>query len=538
MKCSKCGNELSENQGFCLKCGNPIQVDPDFNVIEAELASSVLELLEEEDKPSMEDPSEDDVAPMITVDVPYDEINMELKMVDITRTPSKPRVSRDMLRETEEEKAPRENSSKNGNPSNNKENLKKSSDNKKKKLIIAACTCGIIAIIGIVILTVLLLSDMKSKKTYDGNYNRALEASEEKSYDEAIEYCIKAISLSTSDKEEIAARILLDSIYRLNGGLTSDYASNLLELIDLGENSADNYVALVDYYYNNNQYTSINNLIVKIKDDDIFEALSKYLPEAPVAEQESGNYAGYVIVKLTATEGNKIYYTLNADGNSLNGGVEYREGVKILGEGSAKLTCFAVDANGIESKRTIFEYNITQGELNAPKVTPSSGSYSDFMTIEVEVPQGSTAYYTFDGTDPTKESKKYTDPIDMPRGTSKFKVIVFNEYDLPSAITTEAYNLNISRVISLADSKKLVEEELVKDEIMLEDGKTPYGTIEVTYDRIAIIGKDEYFIFLATESNDAGTVLAVTIYGVNTHDATINTEIINAEGGEYTLPGL
>ena len=48
MKCSKCGEECRENQAFCLRCGTPIQVVPDFNLIEAELANSVGKLMKEE----------------------------------------------------------------------------------------------------------------------------------------------------------------------------------------------------------------------------------------------------------------------------------------------------------------------------------------------------------------------------------------------------------------------------------------------------------------------------------------------------------
>ena len=47
MKCSKCGEECNENQAFCLKCGTPIQIVPDLNIIEEELANNVGELLEE-----------------------------------------------------------------------------------------------------------------------------------------------------------------------------------------------------------------------------------------------------------------------------------------------------------------------------------------------------------------------------------------------------------------------------------------------------------------------------------------------------------
>jgi len=81
VKCSKCGEEYKENQAFCLKCGNPIQVVPDFNLIEAELASNIGELMDSmEEEPEKDNLSEDN----IKINEP-DISNMELKLVDISR---------------------------------------------------------------------------------------------------------------------------------------------------------------------------------------------------------------------------------------------------------------------------------------------------------------------------------------------------------------------------------------------------------------------------------------------------------------------
>ena len=84
MKCNKCGEEYKENQAFCLRCGNPIHVVPDFNLIEAELANDVGALMDDEiNENSLKE--NDNSEPMKTVNVPVDDISMELKMVDINR---------------------------------------------------------------------------------------------------------------------------------------------------------------------------------------------------------------------------------------------------------------------------------------------------------------------------------------------------------------------------------------------------------------------------------------------------------------------
>ncbi len=528
MKCSKCGEEVNANQGFCLKCGNPIQVDPDFNTIEAELASSVSELLNDTDELVNDTLTDnfDDEEPMKTVDVPYDEINMQLKTVDITRDQDREEPKKkEAVKNVEKIDATKKSE---GTPENEKK--------KNKKLIISCSIIGAIIVLALAIGITIFVSSYNAKKTHEGNYDLAQEASDKKQYDEAIEYAKKAASLATSDREEITARLLLDEIYKLSKKVDDDYADNLKELIGLGETSTENYVTLVKYYYEHAYYSKINKLTITISNADVFKALSDYIPLAPAADQESGEYAGYVVVKLSSDPGCKIYYTLNSE-DTLNGGVEYTDGVKILGEGTTKLTCYSVDVNGIESQRVSYEYVIKEGELQGPKVTPSSGSYSEYMTITVEVPEGGKAYYTFDGTDPNAESMLYSEPIDMPRGTSKFKVIVFDKFGLPSAITTESYNLSISRGITVNDSVSLIKDKLIEDEKMDENYKTSYGTMSVEYDKSAVIGKDEFYIFIATENNNEGTVLSATIYGVNTYDSSINTEIIDANG-IYTLPNL
>lgn len=111
MKCSKCGEEINKDQGFCLKCGNPIQLEPDFNSIENELANSVSELLDESEEAPMDELPEDES--MVTVDVPYDEINMEIKMVDITKPQIENQIHQNSLKSLSQRKKIKNKSQKN-----------------------------------------------------------------------------------------------------------------------------------------------------------------------------------------------------------------------------------------------------------------------------------------------------------------------------------------------------------------------------------------------------------------------------------------
>ena len=537
MKCSKCGEEVQKNQGFCLKCGNPIQVDPDFNTIENELANSIsilLEDTEEKEDTSSDIIEDDDAEPMKTVDIPYDEINMELKVVNIKRDNKKEEVvnnseKSDMMDNHRVQKKQTSQRSKNSvSTSNNK---------KKNGSKIGPIILGLVAfivLVAVVVGIVLFIADQNEKKTYAGNYKRAVNAHTELQYETAKDYAVKAIELATSDIEELNARRLLDQICTNGKFIDGVYANNINELINLGDSSDANYVRLVQYYANNNQHSKINLLVRNIVADSTFEAIKDYMPAVPAAEREDESFTGYAVIKLTAAEGCDIYYSLNSD-EEYSSGVKYKDGVKILSEENSKITFYAVDKNGVESQRGTYEYVVDEGKLDAPVVKPTSGSYSEFTFITVDVPAGMKAYYTFDGTTPTIESEEYTEPIDMPRGITKFKVIFFNEKGTASLVTTESYNLSIQRGLTFVQAMDIVEAKLIEEGKMDEEFKTVYGVMELKYDKAVSFGKDEYYIVLATETNNEGTVLGVTIFGINTYDGSINLDIIDVEGS-YELP--
>ena len=43
MKCSKCGAEIETGSVFCKKCGEPVQMVPDYNILEDDFLVSLLD---------------------------------------------------------------------------------------------------------------------------------------------------------------------------------------------------------------------------------------------------------------------------------------------------------------------------------------------------------------------------------------------------------------------------------------------------------------------------------------------------------------
>ena len=77
-----------------------------------------------------------------------------------------------------------------------------------------------------------------------------------------------------------------------------------------------------------------------------------------------------------------------------------------------------------------------------PVASPVSDTYSEDQNITIAVKNGSKIYYTTDGSEPTVNSKEYTDKIKISEGTTILKFIAVNEYGFVSDVITEEYAVN------------------------------------------------------------------------------------------------
>lgn len=532
MKCNKCGEECKENQAFCLKCGNPIQVVPDFNLIEAELASNIGELMDEIDHE--EKPGED----IDDIDIKEVQINdMELKLVDISRHSQDngadgrtkiigdiSHMIRDEIPEEQEISGQSSDSIDRESQNDNKKPIK----NSKKKIAIISAVVVLVLALAVGIFIIVAKSVERTATSYEEYYNMAAGAYEKLNTDSALENAELALSKASNNSEKLKARELIYNIHVLSGEKGQDYCDNLEGIIELGTQNAEYYSALAKYYDENEKYTNLTELIRGVDDEIILSSLEEYIVKEPSADFQSGDYTSYMAVTLTADEGYTIYYTTDSR-NPSNYGEKYSEPIQITKEGESIIKAIAVNEKGVESKIVTFTYNITLSGSNAPVITPSGGAYSEYTKIKVEVPEGGKAYYTWDGTDPTEQSQEYTQEIDMKRGINILKVIVIDKYGIASDIAQQSYNLQIPRVLSLNDAVKLIEEEAGKS---LEEG----DSASVSYDNTVVIDNDEYYIIYAAVSDSEGNEKSMTIYAVNTYDKSIKKAI--DENGQYVIDGV
>lgn len=128
----------------------------------------------------------------------------------------------------------------------------------------------------------------------------------------------------------------------------------------------------------------------------------------------------------------------------------------------------------------LFYYsNPTPGRINeggftgfaqAPTFITRGGMYDNVLRVEIDVPEGTTVYYTTDATDPSTSSTLYTGPIEVGVGATVIRARAFANDLEPSQIETQTYFVSIYHtmpVISLVTDPENVWNE---ETGMLADG--------------------------------------------------------------------
>lgn len=195
------------------------------------------------------------------------------------------------------------------------------------------------------------------------------------------------------------------------------------------------YQALIDIYEKSGDIKKIDVLFDSCRNESILKQFEGYVVDEPQFSLDAGEYDSVQTLEL---KGNgTIYYTL--DNTDVTQNSQVYSGPIELPDGEWLVKAMCVSEKGIESDVITQEYNINLPAANPPKVTPSTGQYSGERWIQVEVPEGCTAYYTLDGSSPTEESAEYKYSIRMPKGSSTFSAILINENGKRSGVTRRYY---------------------------------------------------------------------------------------------------
>ena len=530
MKCSKCGAECNDKLAFCLECGNPLQLTADFNLIEQELANSIgafMDEIENEDKESFE--VEED---MKTIDVPLEEINMELKVVDINRgmVSSRTVLDEELLFDDEEDITPVPTSKR----------RKKNEKKKNKKFVIIGLVTAILAIISLVLVLILGGPEEKEEtpvvKDYAYYYELAEKDLNKSELDTALDNALLALDNALSDENIVEVRLLIKSIYEAQKYTGDYYMENLAELFKLGENSQENAATLLGYYSQKNDSEGMLNMFDIVTEDMARETLGEEFIEKPEVNLPSGEYNNVIKIEISADKGSTVYYAVYKTGVNVEY-AEYKNPIEVAELGEFTLSAYSVNADGKVSYKAICTYTIVEGEITGPVVTPGEGTYTEPTEITVQVPEGGKVYFTYDGTEPTIESEEYKEPIDMLKGVNTFKALAIDKYGNKSAVVTLTFNLKLKRNENVTSAKDKVWNYYYNNGLIDAQGIMADGSIlEVNYHNAYDIDNGEYYVYeVVTKSADGLTTISISYAGVNTYDGTVAIGLVE-DGESFKIP--
>lgn len=385
MKCTHCGTPIEDGKVYCPKCGKAIQMVPDYNAFEEDL---LREIFEEEN--------------------------------------ANEKRNEEMLREKQKEQ----------------ERIQKANEQKhrQKILIVAGISLGI-ALIIIIIILIVAAHKSRNAQSFDYQYQKAVEAVKAQEYDSAISYLEKAISI---DKDDVDSRVLLVDCYMKE----LEYDSALVlcqEIIRIDSSNLEAYKTMIEIYNLKNDIDSIVDLASGITDNAVLSLFADYVVTAPEFSKDEGTYHEFLELKLSSAGNNDIYYTTDGSDPTL-GGYKYVNSIDLDSLGTFTIKAVCKNDKGLFSEIVEKEFVIEIDAPERPEVkiinTASDGSIAENSKIEVTVPEGCTAYYSWDGNvpDPTSESaNKYYNPISIPEGNNVLTVIL---YDEQTELTSDVYRGN------------------------------------------------------------------------------------------------
>lgn len=300
---------------------------------------------------------------------------------------------------------------------------------KRRNLLIAIFLLLALIVAGVVIVY---------QNSYTGMVRKGYSAIQSRDYEAAQRYFDRAV---VKDKSRPDAYVGQAEIYIDQDDLDSA-EEVFLTAIETQPTNAELYQAAIDFYMDTEQPEKIAALLQGCEDEGVLSAVSDYITSEPEFSLEEGTYSEVQEVALSAENGETIYYTTDGSEPSAESGTQYAEPILLQTEGTTEIRAIAVNSQGIPSVAVSRTYTIEFPIVDAPAVTPSTGQYSSGEQITITVPEGYTAYYTTDGTDPDPSTaQQYTGPVSMPENTqTTFKaILVNNENGKSTDITTRSY---------------------------------------------------------------------------------------------------
>ena len=415
MKCRYCKAEIPEGELYCKKCGREVQIVPDYNPLE-EMLTAQIQLDGNEQESELDQ---------------Y--INQKRRNNNRTGQSAGRNTGRSASRTTAAMTGRRMTGNTTGQMLTEKERRKRQSAKAARKKALRRKRRIVLLIMAAIVILAGAGFYVIYQNSYNGIMKKAQKAAQSKDYTTAEAYYKQAISKNTKKADAYTG---LADVY-LSQDKTDEGTTLFEEAVSKQSGNVELYKACMDFYLKSDQNMKIPELLDSVS-DSMLEKLSDYVVDEPKFSLEDSTTYDDVQKLLLTADKDTIYYTTDGTDPDLTSTKYTSEGIQIS-EGETTIKAIAVNKKGVPSSISKKVYTVEFPVEDAPAVSPSTGQYEEAVQIEVKVPEGYTAYYTTDGTDPTTASTKYTGPIDMPKGETLFKVVLVNGKGRMSGITTRNY---------------------------------------------------------------------------------------------------
>lgn len=311
-----------------------------------------------------------------------------------------------------------------GAPQTEEKTAAKKPKNKKSHKVLIIVICCIIVAAAATGVAVKMYIDNKNANSYDFQIEMAEKELVDRNYEKALGYYKTALALCP---EDILVRMDMAGIYMQQ----KQYDSAMvlyIEIIQLDKDNVEAYKNLITIYDEKQDYDSIAALEDGVTNADILVLFSDYMVADPVISPVEGEYEEAATVTLFSMDDDTIYYTLDGSDPDAENGILYRDdGIELKEAGDYEVRAICCNDKEIYSDIVSAEYKITIKAPADPVVTPDGGRIETETLVTITAEADCSIYYTWDGSDPSPLSARYTEPLEIPSGNNILAVFVVND---------------------------------------------------------------------------------------------------------------
>lgn len=398
-----------------------------------------------------------------------------------------------------------------------------------------------VALIFVVVIVVAVRMGIKinHENSLEFQLEKAEEAKENDDLAKAIEYLEKA---SKMDPSISSYKFTVAEYYEALGKI-DDAVYTLTEIAEnpdfIDAERVQAYRKLFALLKEEGNYTAISTTLEKCDLKVIKDEYSAYTIAAPTFSVPEGTYKDKVTLTIKGNGTDIVYYTLDGS-DPLGSGTEYSEPIS-LEYGSYTIKAVSVNDYGLASQIVTANYLIDVAFSFSPKVEPEDGEFEHSFMIEVEVPVMYTCYYTTDGSDPTKESTRYSGPIPAAEGDNTYKFVVFASDGTMSEIVEKHYVVTLNTEITAADAVTKLNQNLIDRGYLDESGchrEGVDGTYIFMYSTIYPVEEmgDFYFVVEYIQDDFGNNKMTGTYYAIDCYNGMLYTVDVTGEDGFVLSP--